>query len=131
MVLFLILFSDVTFHPDSIATNMKYTTKSIWLFIWKRQLRHSNVKSVENISRKKNNHKTCAKKALSFFGSYLEILTFSAYFFLNIKHKWIATHFSNDSLDLYFSKSLGPCKRIYFSTPQCICQGLLFKHSYN
>ena len=40
---------------------------SIWLIMWKRQLRHSNVKSVENISRRNKNHKTCGKKALSFF----------------------------------------------------------------
>ena len=33
----------------------------------KRLLRQSNVKSVENISRKNKNHKTGAKKALSFF----------------------------------------------------------------
>ena len=30
-------------------------------------MRHSNVKSVENIYRHNNNHKTCVNKALSFF----------------------------------------------------------------
>ena len=35
------------------------TTESIWLFMWKRQFKHSNVKSTENISRRNKNHKTC------------------------------------------------------------------------
>ena len=67
-MLFLQMFSDVTFHLETISTNMTYTTKYIWLFMWKSQLKHSNVKSVENISRRNKNHKTCAKKALTFFG---------------------------------------------------------------
>ena len=67
VVLILWMFSYVTYYPETISTNMTYTTKSIWLFMWKRQLRHINVKSVENISRRNKNHKTCAKKALTFF----------------------------------------------------------------
>ena len=81
--------------------------------MWKRQLRHLNVKSVENISRRNKNHKTCAIRALSFFGSYLEISTFQIYF-TNPKLKWMATCFSNHLLDLYLSKSLCPCQRLFF-----------------
>ena len=46
----------------------------------KRQLLQSNVKSVENISRKNKNHKTCAKKSTYFFCSYSEISTFQTSF---------------------------------------------------
>ena len=66
LVLVLQMFSNVTFYLETISTNRTYTTLSIWLFMWKRQLRHCNVKSVNNISRKTQNHKTCAKKALIF-----------------------------------------------------------------
>ena len=44
----------------------------------KRQLSQINVKSVENISRKNKNYKTCATKAL-FFCSFSEISTFQTY----------------------------------------------------
>ena len=64
---FLQMFCDVTFHPNTISTNMTKTTETIWLLMWKRQLRHGNVKSVENISRRNKNYKTCAKKTLSVF----------------------------------------------------------------
>ena len=59
----------------NISTNMIYTTKHIWLLLWKRQLRQGNVKSVETISRQNIITKRVQKKALSFFGSYSEIST--------------------------------------------------------
>ena len=72
--------------------------------MWKRQLRHRNVKSVENISRRN----TCKKSTYFFFGSFLEISRFQTFFLQNPKLKWMVTCISNHSLDLYLSKSLGP-----------------------
>ena len=63
---FLLMFSDVTFYLETFPTNMTFTTWFIWLFIWKRHLRQCNVKSVENISRRNENHATLTKKALCF-----------------------------------------------------------------
>ena len=63
---FLLMFSDVTFHFETFPTNMTFTAWFMWLFIWKRNLRQFNVKSVENISRRNENHGTHAKKALGF-----------------------------------------------------------------
>ena len=45
----------------------KHGTWFIWLFIWKRHLRQCNVKSVEHISRRNDNHGTLAKKSTWFF----------------------------------------------------------------
>ena len=105
LVVLLRIFSDVTFHPETVSTNI---TQSIWLFIWKRQFRHRNVKSVENISRRNKNCKTCAKKNTLFFLVPIWIFQHFRHLLQNPKPKWMANCFSNHSLDLYFSKSLDP-----------------------
>ena len=66
-VLFLLMFSYVTFHLETFPTNMTFKTSFIWLYIWKRLVWQCNVKSVENISGRKENQGTHAKKALGFF----------------------------------------------------------------
>ena len=66
--------------------------------MWKRQLRHSNVKSVENIKRQNNNHQTHANKALSFFLVPIWRFQHFKYILQNPKLKQIATRFRNDSL---------------------------------
>ena len=69
----------------------------------KRQLMHSNVKSVENIYRHNNNHKTCTNKALSFFLVPIWRFQHFKYILQNPKLKQNATGFSTHSLDLYLS----------------------------
>ena len=57
--------------------------------------------------RKQESQNMCKKSIYFFFGSYLEISTFQKTF-INTEPKWMATRFRNHSLELYFSKSLGP-----------------------
>ena len=67
----------------------------------KRQLRPSNVKSVENISRKNKNPKICAKKALIFFwflfgdfnisNTFYKILNLNEWQFVSVITHWTYT----------------------------------------
>ena len=107
LVLVLQMFSDVTFHQETISTNMTYTTLYMWLFMWKRQLRHSNVKSVRTISRKTRIRKHVQKKDLVFLVPFRWFQHFK-HLLKNLKLKLMAILFINHSLDLYFFKSLGP-----------------------
>ena len=65
-VLFMLMFSDVTFYIKTFSTNMTFITLSIGIFTWKRHLRQCNVKSVENISRRNENNGTPTKKHMIF-----------------------------------------------------------------
>ena len=110
-MLFLLMFSDVTFHIETFSTNMTFTTLSIWLFRWKRHFRQCNVKSVKNISRRYENNQTPTKKHLIFFGSFLEIWIFQK--FLQNPNKKLIASFLIITTDLILSLIPGPLVKLY------------------
>ena len=61
-VLFLQLFSYLTFHLETVTTSMTFK----WFFLWKRHFRQCCLKSVSNISRRSMNHK-CTCKTSTWF----------------------------------------------------------------
>ena len=85
-------------YVQTVSTNITYTT-SIWLFMWKRHLRHSNLKNVKKNSRRNKNHTACAIKSLSFVGFYFGDFTLWEIFYKiqNFK-KWqfvsVITHWA-------------------------------------
>ena len=58
---FLQMFSDVLFCHEVCSTNVTVPTKSKWLSMLKRQLRHCIVECVESSSIKSENHRSLAK----------------------------------------------------------------------
>ena len=76
--------------------------------MWKRQLRQSNVKSVENILRRNKNHKTCTKKAPAFFwfpfrdfiisNIFYKILNFNEWQLVSVIIHWTYTFLNHWAL---------------------------------
>ena len=64
-----------------LSTNVTVPTKYMWLSMWKRRLRQRNVKCVESVSIKSENHGTLAKKASNFCCFPIEDINISNIFY--------------------------------------------------
>ena len=76
----------------------------------KKQLRHSNAKCVENISRRYKNHKTCAKTTLTFFWFLFRDFNISNIFYkIQNVNEWplvlIITHWTYTFLNPWIRKA--------------------------